>query len=93
MKGPRHVQFMYETGGRLSSQWIPINILYSTCSASSTSGLVRQAFETFNIPSDMHMTFDPIVLFEVTSPQPDATTVNVSVGDSFRPLAPSRNPS
>jgi len=32
------------------------------------------------ISTDMDMTFDPIVLFEVTFPQPDGTTVNVSVG-------------
>jgi hypothetical protein len=47
------------------------------------------------ISTDMDMTFDPIVLFEVTFPQPDGTTVNVSVGGQLLqngtqsiPLAP-----
>jgi hypothetical protein len=50
------------------------------------------------ISTDMDMTFDPIVLFEVTFPQPDGTTVNISVGGQLPqngtqslPLAPSRN--
>ncbi|KAI0287831.1 hypothetical protein BC826DRAFT_737223 [Russula brevipes] len=115
MNGPRHVQFMYETGRRLSSQWIPIDIQFFIrhaqhaqplgiffSSVSLWSGLPRprwetqawrvakvlQAFETFNISSDMHITFDPIVLFEVTSPQPNATTVNVSVGGQLPQTVP-----
>jgi len=43
---------------------------------------VRQIFEHFNIPTNASLTFNPVVLFEVTFPVPGtAASINVTVGE------------
>ncbi|KAI0306152.1 phosphatidylethanolamine-binding protein [Multifurca ochricompacta] len=49
----------------------------------SSLAKVRQKFEDFNIPANVHLTFDPVVLFELTFPEPGAAPIHVMAGEQL----------
>lgn len=62
--------------------WLVCGLL--SVSAQDTSlRAVKAAFEKANIPSDVHITFNPSVLLEVTFPQPSGPSITIHAGEQL----------